>query len=164
MRLFGTSSQRRILSTVLVAAIFARAAPLAAQVETALAAAEDYLVAVQNTDGSFGTLQRMAPRDSALAVLALAGGASPEPAVTQGAIYLQGVPEANTSFRSHRALALAKTGRGYEPLLVSLFDFRNGGGFGAFASHESNLLDTALAVEALSLREGGARSPSSWRS
>ncbi len=155
MRFFSNSTKRFVLLTAIMAVHLGMVVPLEAQVETALVAAEGYLAGVQNADGSFGTLQRMAPRDSALAVLALVDGASPEPAVTQGAIYLQGVPEANTSFRSRRALALAETGRGYESLLDSLFDFKNGSGFGAFAAHESNVLDTALAVEALALSPSG---------
>jgi hypothetical protein len=130
-------------------------APLYGQVETALERAEAWLVGVQNPDGSFGTLSELAPLDSAVSVLALTGDAAAESAVVQGAIYLQGVAEANTHFRSQRALALAAAERAFEPLLDGLLNFRNGGGMGGFIEHQSTLLDTALAVEALALEESG---------
>ncbi|MCP3998813.1 MAG: hypothetical protein GY722_27635, partial [bacterium] len=79
--------------------------PLQGQVGPALSQAEAWLVAGQNADGSFGTWADLTPRDSALAVLALDGGTGVDHAVTRGAIYLQGVPESNTHFRSQRALA-----------------------------------------------------------
>ena len=154
MRPFSVqTSLRSVLLGVLISCFFL-GTPLVAQVDSALVAAEAYLAANQNADGSFGAVEGLAPRDSALAVLALADAVSPEPALTQGAVYLEGVPEANTAFRARRALALAETGRPFAPLLDSIFDFKNGGGFGAYASHESNLLDTAFAVEALALAEG----------
>ena len=148
----STGFLRSILLPAVLSGLIA--APLHAQVGAALDQAEAWLVGAQNADGSFGTVARLAPRDSALSVLALNGAAGAESAVTQGAVYLQGVPEANTHFRSRRALALAATGRSFQPLLDALFDFRNGGGMGAFGEHQSTLLDTSLAIEALTLEEG----------
>ncbi len=134
--------------------LFALTVPVNAQLETAVNEAETWLLGAQNLNGSFGTLDALTPRDSAVAVVALHGRASSEPAVARGLIYLTGVPEANTHFRSQRALALARAGRPFQPLLDSLLDFRNGDGMGAFGAHESNLLDSALAVEALAEDEG----------
>ncbi|HEX9732705.1 MAG TPA: CARDB domain-containing protein, partial [Thermoanaerobaculia bacterium] len=145
--------RRRI--TNLVTVFIMAAAPLNSQVDTALDQARTWLVAAQNADGSLGSFTELAPRDSAVSVLALHGGAGTETAVVQAAIYLQGVPEANTHFRSQRALALAAAERAFEPLLDTLLDFRNGGGMGGFIEHQSTLLDTALAVEALALDESG---------
>ncbi len=146
-------SSRWPFCIIAVALWVAAALPAAAQVEIAISRAEAWLVATQNADGSFGTLADLAPRDSSLTVLALSGSAGAETALTRGAIYLQGVPESNTDFRSLRALALAATGRGVTPLLDSLLGFSSGGGMGAFGYHQPTLLDTGLAVEALSLEE-----------
>lgn len=148
---------RCVASLLLVFALGAKA-PLHGQetpVETALERAETWLAGAQNPDGSFGSLPELTPRDSALAVLALAGDPASDAAVQAGASFLEAVPEANTHFRSRRILALAAVGRGVETLSGSLFQFRNGGGFGAFGDHRSTLLDTALAVEALSLDQAG---------
>ncbi len=141
-------------AVVVAVLLWGFAHPLSGQVGPAISQAEAWLAAVQNADGSFGTHADLAPRDSALAVLALEGGTGVDLAVTRGAIYLEGVPESNTHFRSQRALALATAGRPFTPLLDSLFDFRNGGGMGAFGEYQSTLLDTGLAVEALALDEG----------
>ncbi len=148
------ASKRTRRAAALAALLLGFAHPLLGQVDSALSQAEAWLVTVQNADGSFGTLADLAPRDSALAVLALDGATGVDLAVTRAAVYLQGVPESNTHFRSQRALALAAAERPFTPLLDSLFDFRNGGGMGAFGEHQSTLLDTGLAVEALALDEG----------
>ena len=79
------------------------AMPASGQVDSAIDQAEAWLVSQQNPDGSIGSIPDLAPRDSAAAVLALAGRPGSEPAVTQSALYLEAVPEANAHFRSRRA-------------------------------------------------------------
>ncbi|MEM8960297.1 MAG: Calx-beta domain-containing protein [Acidobacteriota bacterium] len=129
------------------------ALPAVAQVEPAIDAAEAWLVSGQNADGSFGDFERLRPRDAAVTVLALAGRASSATAVDAAATYLGAVPEANTQFRSQRALALAAAGQSPLSLLATIGDFRNGGGMGAFVGHQSTLFDTAFSVQALALDE-----------
>jgi uncharacterized repeat protein (TIGR01451 family) len=136
-----------------VFALLAIAAPAAAQVDQALSDAGAWLASHQNADGSFGTTPELTPRDSGLSVLALLGGDPASPALANGLVYVQNVPEESTHFRSLRIQALARAGRSFTPLLGSLFSFRNGQGFGAFSAHETNLFDTALAVQALATDE-----------
>ena len=131
------------------------ASPALAQADAAISAAEGWLLAQQRLDGSFGDPLGMAPRDTASTVLALAGRASAEPGLTRGIVYLEGSSQANADFHARRALALAAGERQPTLLLAELLGFENGGGLGAFRAYHSNLLDTALAVEALALDEGG---------
>ena len=116
------------LPVAIATALWLSAMPASGQVDPAIDQAEAWLVSQQNPDGSIGSIPELAPRDSAAAVLALAGRPGSEPAVTQSAIYLEGVPEENAHFRSRRALALARAGRSADGLLATLGDFRNGGG------------------------------------
>ena len=113
------------------------AMPASGQVDSAIDQAEAWLVSQQNPDGSIGSIPELAPRDSAAAVLALAGRPGSEPAVTQSAIYLEGVPEENAHFRSRRALALDLTGRSADGLLATLGD--QGAHINVFAHKEKNL-------------------------
>ncbi|MCP3937209.1 MAG: hypothetical protein GY708_17795 [Actinomycetia bacterium] len=150
------NASRRAVSlpaAVACATLWLLAIPASGQVDSAIDQAEAWLVSQQNGDGSIGSIPELVPRDSAAAVLALAGRPASEPTVTQGADYLEGVGEANAHFRSRRVLALARTGRSADSLLATLGDFRNGGGMGGFAVHQSNLVDTAFAVQALTLDE-----------
>ena len=127
-------------------------APANAGVNESLAQARGWLITQQNADGSFGTGGELLPRDSAVAVQALAAGAA-DPAIARGADYLGSLQEQVAHFRALRVQGLAATGRPFEPLLDTLGDFRNGSGFGAFGAYYSNLLDTILAVEAYSQDE-----------
>src|SRR5688500_7329447 len=101
------------------------ALPTAAQIGPAVSAGEAWLASHQNADGSFGLVPELAPRDSALAVMALLGGDPASPALGNGLVYLAGVPEESTQYRALRVQALARAHRGFLPLLDSLFDFRN---------------------------------------
>ena len=121
--------------------------PASAGVSESLAQARGWLITQQNADGSFGTGGELLPRDSAVAVQALAAGAA-DPAIDRGADYLGSLQEQVAHYRALRVQGLAATGRPFEPLLDTLGDFRNGDGFGAFGAYYSNLLDTILAVEA----------------
>ena len=127
---------------------------LQAQVGTALDNAEAWLISQQNLDGSLGSVPELVPRDSAVTVLALAGRPSAQEAVDRSAAYLVNVPEENTQFRSRRALGLAEAQQDPSSLLATLGEFKNGGGMGAFGEHQSNLIDTAFAIQAFSLDEG----------
>ncbi len=129
-----------------IGALFLQA-PANAGVNESLAQARSWLITQQNADGSFGAGGELLPRDSAVAVQALAAGAA-DPAIDRGADYLGSLQEQVAHYRALRVQGLAATGRPFEPLLDTLGDFRNGDGFGAFGAYYSNLLDTILAVEA----------------
>jgi uncharacterized repeat protein (TIGR01451 family) len=128
---------------------------LFAQVDEAAGRGRIWLLSRQNLDGSFGSLPDLVPRDSGAAVLGLLASGSAGVELDRGLIYLAGVPERAAEFRARRALALGRGGRPVAGLLESLGEFENGGGYGAFGTYESNLLDTALAVQALALEEEG---------
>jgi large repetitive protein len=155
----GEQGLARTLLTAFLSALFFLLAALPAdgQVPEALERAQSWLAGAQHPDGSFGTVPELAPRDTALAVLALAEDPDAAVNVESAALYLEGVAEANTHFRSRRLVALAAAGRDVIGLLPSLFEFENGGGMGAFGHHQSTHLDTALAIEALALDEGSYR-------
>ncbi|MCP3998597.1 MAG: hypothetical protein GY722_26535, partial [bacterium] len=125
------------------------------------------MISQQNLDGSLGQIPELFPRDSAAALLALAGRPASAEAVTRGAIYLGDVPEANTHFRSRRALALALAG--YDPSIaleignVSVTE----GNSGSVAATFELTLDSAsnlTASVAWATRDGTATAPADYLS
>jgi len=159
---FLTEAFCRCLIGALVALLCAWALPcppLGAQVESAAAQAEAWLLGQQAGNGSFGAAAPLAPRDTAAVVEALLGRGESGSVVERGLIFLAGAPETAAEFQARRIAALARAGRPVDGLLASLLELRDVGGgsgetgVGAFGAHGANLADTAFAVQALAVSE-----------
>ncbi len=142
-----------LITALLVLVALLSSAAASAEVAAPLSSAETWLLQHQHPNGSFGESRALRSADSALATLAILGQGATGSASTQALIYLDGVPDTSLQARALRATALHHGGRSVEGLLSSLGGFKNGGGMGAFATHQSTLLDTAAAVEAMALDE-----------
>jgi subtilase family serine protease len=123
------------------------------QVDLAIDNAVAWLLENQNPNGSFGDAETLKARDSAASVLALLDSGYNSSELTNGLIFVSGVPDASVQFRAQRTQALAHAGQSVAEALDSLLELQNGSGYGAFSAHESNLFDTVLAIQALSLEE-----------
>lgn len=111
----------------------------------------EWLVAQQNTDGSWFEKERFVGRDTALAVNAINGFSSAIASHDLGIDWLQNNTHENTDYLARKIEALALAGTDTEALTNNLIARQNDdGGWGSADGYASNPMDTALALSALS--------------